>query len=127
MDNINDPITKEKSINLGCENGYHDFNLETATLGVFNGQPEMRVKCRFCQRVIGRPAPGVVKDSELPKEPEVVEEPQPKPEPEKLSLGREPLEKARAEQYEPPWARKVRDRFIKDKTLDNFWEGIKNK
>lgn len=137
MDNdINKPITKETTLVQGCSTGHHTFG-SNSMLAMHGGILEMRMKCSLCAAEIAEPIPGLassIPQESLPKDDEPSEEgsvekvpvPEKAPEPE-VSFG-DPMERLRNQPInEPPWADDVRNRYIQDKNLDNFWGNVWDK
>lgn len=138
MDNdINQPIVKESSIVQGCSTGHHLFSSDKSMLGNHGGVLEIRMKCTLCGIEITEPVPGLGASlplESIPMDEGVIPEQtlergvpveNTNKEPEPPVEYEDPMEGIRQRPFaDPPWANIVRDKYKRDKSLDNFWGDI---
>jgi len=138
MDNdINKPIVKESSIVQGCSTGHHLFSSDKSMLGAHNGVLEIRMKCTLCGVEVSEPIPDLgvsLPPESFPEDDETVPEQtlergvpleNKEKEPEPKVEFEDPMEGIRQRPFaDPPWANKIRDKYKRDRHLDNFWDDV---
>lgn len=134
MDNINE-ITKEGVIIQNCATGYHNYNQDNAMITAIDGRIVMALRCANCGVENTQVIPGLAgmagienienrQSMALESAIETVASTD-APRVDFPKVFGDQMEQSRIDA--PPWAEKVTERYIKDKTLDNFWDNIKKR